>query len=130
MKSNPLKNDDQQSLQNELRPFRLKAGLSQGDLSALLGYPSDATVSRHELSRSLPPLFIALCYEIILRVPVSQIFVGIKDRAECHVEKRILQFEADLESSSSSDQAAALPEIAHKLAWLADRRNSKDEFNA
>lgn len=128
MKSTPLKHVVVRSARNELRTFRVRAGLSQTDLGALLGYPSDVTVSRHELSRSLPPLLIALCYEIIFQVPVSEIFVGLKDQADQHVEQRLLQFEADLELLKSK-QTLVPPEVAQKLVWLSDRRNFKDDPN-
>lgn len=129
MKSSRLKHVVVRRVRNDLRTFRVRAGLSQDELGALLGYPSDVTISRHELSRSLPPLLIALCYEIIFQVPVSEIFVGLKDQAEQHVEKRLLQFEADLEVLKSK-QTVVPSEVAQKLVWLSDRRNSKDDSNA
>jgi DNA-binding XRE family transcriptional regulator len=129
MKDDPLKNGVKQNARNELRTIRLRTGLSQDELGTLLGYPSDVTVSRHERSKSVPPLFVALCYETILRAPISRIFVGLRDQAERQVEKRILQFEAELESSKNK-RTKASPNIAQKLAWLTDHRNSKDEFNA
>jgi len=128
MKSNPLKHVVPHRVRNELRAFRARTGLSQSELGALLGYPSDVTISRHELSRSLPPLFIALCYEVVFQIPVSHIFIGLRDQAEQHVEKRLLRFEADLESLRSK-QITVPSELAQKLMWLADRRNSKEDLN-
>lgn len=129
MKSNPLKVIIPKGVRTELRTHRLRAGLSQSELGALLGYPSEVTVSRHETARSVPPLLIALIYEALFSVPVSHLFVGLKDQADLLVEKRLVQFEAELESIKST-QGVLSPDVAQKLAWLTDRRDLKDEFNA
>lgn len=64
------------SLQNYLRMYRKRAGLSQDEVAFLLGVKSGAKVSRYERRRRVPPLETALAYEAIFRIPVRELFLG------------------------------------------------------
>ena len=111
-------------LGNYLRTHRAKAGISQRDLGRLLGYDHQEAVSRHELSRNLPPLTIAVCYEVLYSAPISELFPGIRITAEQVIEKRLLEFERALLAESSKGSRAIL--VAQQLAWLSERRNIRE----
>jgi transcriptional regulator with XRE-family HTH domain len=67
---------------------RRRSGLSQEDVSLLLGLVSAASVSRHERSRKVPCLKTALAYELICGVTVRALFLGEAHRLEREICKR------------------------------------------
>jgi DNA-binding XRE family transcriptional regulator len=108
-----------QVTRNHLRRHRKQSGLSQREIGALLGYRKQWQVSRHERSETLPPLLIALAYQVIFQAPVSVIFVGMHGAALKMVERNLAAFEQNLTSGGTRQSARA---IAQKLKWLKDRR--------
>jgi len=107
---------------NYLKTHRLKSGLSQREIGKLLGYKDPGQISRHERSASVPPLTAALAYELIFRVPVSEIFAGMRDVIRHDVEERLQGLETALGDRGGGDRDASL--IAHKLVWLNGRKNA------
>jgi DNA-binding XRE family transcriptional regulator len=69
-------------LDNYLRTYRKRAGLSLGEIAYLLGTRDGTKTSRHERLKRTPSLETALAYEAIFRVPVSELFAGVYERAE------------------------------------------------
>ena len=118
-----IRNNAEQRLANYLRAHRRRIGLSQFDLGAVLGYRDEGPVSRHELLHTTPPLVIALGYEIVYRVPVSEIFAGLKDEVEGRIENRLAELETRLQQRSANERSALA--VARKLEWLALRRDSE-----
>lgn len=112
-------------LSNYLRTHRRNVGLTQRELEQIVGYCDDGAVSRHERFQVTPPLVVALAYEIVFRVPVSQIFAGLRDEVEENVEERLVTLEKDLQQRSAKDLNANT--IAKKLVWLCERRSSEDD---
>ena len=110
-------------LENYLRTYRKKSGLTQREVGYLLGWKSGGSVARYEKRRRLPPLQTALAYEAILGVPLSQLFAGIHDTARKHIQKRMLELRSELQAKTSKGSEALLD--AHKLRWLAGRENSQ-----
>jgi DNA-binding XRE family transcriptional regulator len=109
-------------LANYLRAHRRKTGLTQHDLARVLGYINGDAISRHERLESMPSLLIALSYEVLYHVPVSEIFAGLAETVECNVETQLTDFESHLgEQSVRGPRAAA---TARKLEWLIERRSS------
>ena len=111
-------------LVNYLRIHRRKAGLSQYELGKILGYDSYGAVARHEQFSALPPFLVALGYEIVFRVPVGDIFPGVRETVEFAVERSLAQFEADLQNRPGTGSQAAA--VAQKLEWLSQRRTTRD----
>ena len=105
---------------NHLQNHRKKSGLSQQEIGALLGYEDPGQISRHERACGIPPLESALAYEVIFRVPVSAIFMGMYGSIERDVETKLRQLEAELQNRSATDRDANL--VAQKLLWLNQRR--------
>src|SRR5882762_7085492 len=87
-------------LANYLRAHRRKTGLTQHDLARVLGYVNRDAISRHERLESMPSLLLALSYEVLYRVPVSEIFAGLAETVEFDVEAQLAQFEIHLGEQS------------------------------
>jgi hypothetical protein len=94
--------------------------LSQRELGLLLGYKDRGEVSRHERFKAFPPLVIALAYQVIFRVPVSTIFLGMHGGVETTIEKRLVEMEKSLQGRSAKEPDAE--SIARRLEWLMERR--------
>ena len=107
-------------LANYLRMYRKRSGMSQRELGLLLGYTNRGQASRHEQSKTSPPLAIALAYEVIYRAPVSALFLGMHDGVKTTIEKRLAAMEEDLQGRSAKNSDAE--SIARRLEWLIERR--------
>jgi DNA-binding XRE family transcriptional regulator len=105
---------------NDLRAHRKESGFNQDELAKLLGCGGGA-VSRYEWSRSLPPLTLALAYEILFMAPISELFTGLSDAVRQRIEQQLVELETELDSQSGRGPRAAM--IAKKLQWLANRRH-------
>jgi DNA-binding XRE family transcriptional regulator len=117
--NNPNRRDH---LANYIRIHRARTGMSQGELGQLLGYRDAETVARHERFAAVPPLEIAIGYEIVFRVPVAEIFAGLRSQIEVRVETSLTEFEEQLGQRSARDRHAHA--TARKLIWLKDRKNT------
>jgi|SRR5580704_2916082 DNA-binding XRE family transcriptional regulator len=106
---------------NYLKTHRRRFGLTQREMGELLGYKDPGQVSRHERSKSIPSLRIALAYELIFRVPVAALFVGLHGSIRGNVENKLRQMETELHGRTAMDSDAKL--VAQKLVWLNERRN-------
>jgi DNA-binding XRE family transcriptional regulator len=116
-------NDEQtpKPLTNYLRTHRLRTGCTQDDLAKLLGHERN-TISRYELMELLPSLPVALSFEVIYGVPVSEIFSGLRETVAFNIEAQLAAFEDDLGRQSARASRAVV--IARKLQWLSERRSS------
>jgi DNA-binding XRE family transcriptional regulator len=108
-------------LASYLRSHRKRSGLSQREIAHLLGYPDQGPVSRHERLCCVPPLMIALSYQAIFCVPVSDLFPGAYDAISQAVEERLAKMKDDLHQRSAKGRNAAM--IARKLEWMWERQN-------
>jgi transcriptional regulator with XRE-family HTH domain len=110
---------------NYLRTHRKRIGLSQRELAEALGFYDESPVSRHERFESTPPLSIAIGYEVVFRVPVSEIFAGLRDRVEKDVENRLRDLQNALGERSAKDRGSTA--VARKLMWLSERWDVADD---
>ena len=99
-----------------IRRYRLRAGLTQGEMSHLLGSQSPGTVSHYEgLSRE-PDLRSALAYQVIFGVPAKELFPGIYQEVEQAVTKRAQKLSDTLgdaqEKAGTSHKKEALDAIS------------------
>ena len=63
-------------LENYLRKYRRRAGLTQDELAFLLGCKSGAKVSRYERFARTPNLQTALAYEVVFGAPARELLAG------------------------------------------------------
>jgi DNA-binding XRE family transcriptional regulator len=110
---------------NDIRIHRRKTGLSQREIGEVLGYFTQGPVTRHEDGRRLPSLRIAIGYELIFRLPVSEIFTGTRDEVRAIIEARLAELEERLGQHSARDRNAMA--IARKLTWLYERKKPNIE---
>ncbi len=119
---------EDQRLANYLRTHRRNVGLTQRELGRILGHANEGPVSRHERFRATPSLVVALGYEIVFRVHVSEIFAGLRDEVEEDVETKLVELEEQLGQRSARGRDANA--TARKLMWLSGRRNLEAELRA
>lgn len=103
-----------------LRPHRKKSGLTQRELANILGNVTEGQVSRHELGDNIPRLHVALGYEVLFGVPVSEMFPGVRATVARAVEIRLDYMEQVLKEKSAKGRDANA--IARKLEWIYERR--------
>lgn len=77
-----------QPLQNYLRTYRRRAGLSQEEVAFLLGCSSAAKSSRYEHSARRPSLETVFFYEVVFGASAQKLFRGIFKKAEKKTQKR------------------------------------------
>jgi hypothetical protein len=112
-------------IENYLHAHRTMAGLSEREVGILLGYADEGAVSRHEQSKTLPPLLSAIGYEIVFKKPIAELFPGIRETVEKRIEEQLLRLEEDLQQKHGEGRRRS--RIAQKLAWLSERRNTNEE---
>jgi len=105
----PMQTD---KLDNYLRTYRKKLGLTQREVAFLLGCHSEAKVSRYERSARVPSLNAILAYEVIFQKPARELFAGIYDRAERETLRKVRQLVSRLRKRQES------PALARKIAGL------------
>src|SRR3989442_15572245 len=106
-------------LENYLRTYRKRSGLSQREVAFLVGCRNGAQVSRYKRRRRLPPRRRALACEAAFGVPVSELFAGLREAAGKAVGERLLALKSKLETNPSQGHEARI--AAQKLRWLAER---------
>ena len=105
-----------QRLENYLRTFRRKSGLTQREVAFLLGWKNGAQLSRYEKRHTLPPLRTALAYQAIFKVPLAELFAGVRNSVEQDVVTRVDELVAGLQGKNQKGRQARL--TARKLGWL------------
>jgi transcriptional regulator with XRE-family HTH domain len=70
---------------NNVLLYRKRMGFTQRKVARLLGHRDTSTLSCYESGKSLPPLSIALCLEIVLRVPVAFLFPQLYERERSRI---------------------------------------------
>ena len=100
-------------LDNYLRTYRKRSGLSQKEMAFLLGCREESKVSRYERRVRLPNLQTALAYRVLFGIPVDDLFAGILDKVEKVTLRRAQLLALKL------NQCAPTPLTIRKLARLA-----------
>ena len=89
-------------LENYLKAYRKKTGLTQREVSFLLGWKAGEQLSRYERRHRLPPLRTALACEAIFRIPVAELFL----QASASLLIEILQRGSERSSPTFKKRAA------------------------
>ena len=111
---------EQPKLNNYLRAYRKRSGLSQHEVANILGLKSSSVVSHYEWSHYPPPLRTAFAMEVLFRVPVAQLFAGIRQTIEKEMEEQLQKLESELQNESGKGSTAAF--TAKKLVWIMERK--------
>jgi transcriptional regulator with XRE-family HTH domain len=99
-------------LDNYLRTYRKKLGLTQREVAFLLGCHSGAKVSRYERLGRLPSLATIFAYEVIFQKPTRELFAGIYDQAEQKTLRKVRTLVNRLKRRQQS------PVLTRKIASL------------
>lgn len=85
-------------LDNYLRAYRRRSGLSQDEVAYLLGTRSGTKISRYERGGRLPDLDTALAFKAIFHLPVGVLFAGRQQKVERSVLRRAAKLQQRLET--------------------------------
>ena len=110
-------------LQNYVRTYRKRAGLSQDEMALLLGCRSGAKVSRYERFAREPTLQTALAYEAVFGAPVSELFGGVYEQSRAAIQVRAGLL-AEMLRQKNSD-----PQTGRKLELLSTISSSRSQRN-
>lgn len=99
-------------LENYLRTYRKRAGLSQRETAYLLGCQTGNKVSRYERRTRKPSFETVLAYDVLFRVPQRELFAGVYLK----VEQRIVRRARLLAQQVAEEQPSRMRD--HKLAAL------------
>jgi transcriptional regulator with XRE-family HTH domain len=75
-------------LENYLRTYRKRSGLSQDEVAFLLGCQNGTKVSRYERCSRKPSLETVLAYVIVFGAPGRELFAGTFEKVENKLSKR------------------------------------------
>jgi len=104
------------SINNYLRTYRKRSGLTQGEVAFLLGCKDAGQISRYERRHRLPTLRTALACASILRVPLATLFAGVQAEVDREASRRVAKLRLDLEAKPSQGRHAK--PTSKKLRWL------------
>jgi transcriptional regulator with XRE-family HTH domain len=104
-------------LENYLRAYRKRSGLSQSEVAYLLGCKNGAQVSRYERRRHMPPLRTALAFQAALGTPLSELYAGTYESVSKQVAVRAQSLTVKLQTASPERGKSFIP---YKLQWLAE----------
>lgn len=104
------------SINNYLRTYRKRSGLTQSEVAFLLGCKDAGQVSRYERRRRVPTLRTALACASILRVPLEILFAGVQREVDREASERLSKLRLDLEMKPSQRRNAK--PTSKKLRWL------------
>ena len=103
-------------LQNYLRTYRKRFGLSQEELAFLLGVKSGANVSRYEKFHQVPNLQTALALQALFGVPVAELFGGIYEQAEKEISKRARILQRRMQDTTANQTASRKADLLRATA--------------
>jgi transcriptional regulator with XRE-family HTH domain len=81
-----------EDLPNYFKTFRKLHGLTQKEMSYLLGYMGDNQVSRLECRRKEPTLRVVLAYQILFDIQIEKLIPGVYREVKNLVEERLERF--------------------------------------
>lgn len=86
---------------NYLRSYRLRWGLSQGELAYLLGWDRPDVISRIEKKQRHPTLSLAMACFILFGAPASLLFPDVSSSIEALVMARVWEMYESIQGSPS-----------------------------
>jgi transcriptional regulator with XRE-family HTH domain len=104
-------------LDNYLRAYRKKSGLSQAEMAYLVGCKSRAQISQYERRNSVPTLPTALALQVALDVPVAELYAGKYDSISKQVRERAERLAVELREKKPKRGKSL---IVYRLQWLVE----------
>ena len=106
-------------LPNYLRTYRKHSGLSQSDISFLIGLKDKSDLSRYERRVRQPSLRTALACQEVFGTPVSELFAGINDSVARDTRGQMVKLRARLQKKIAMARSANV--LAQKFNWVSQR---------
>jgi transcriptional regulator with XRE-family HTH domain len=106
-------------LPNYLRTYRKHSGLSQSDVSFLIGLNDASELSRYERSVRQPSLRTALACQEVYGKPVSELFAGLSDSVRSDSRKRMKKLQTRLQAHIEPQTTGK--RIMQKFQWISQR---------
>lgn len=103
------------SLQNYLRMYRRRAGLSQNEVAFVLGSQHGAQISRYERFASVPTLKNAIALELLYGVPVGALFAGTYDEVKAATMERVAMLTEELTQNETGRDATRKLQVLGKV---------------
>jgi transcriptional regulator with XRE-family HTH domain len=105
------------ALNNYLRMYRKRAGLTQAELAFLLGCTHRSKVSRYERGVRMPALQTLIGFEVLFRAPVAKLFAGtyakLREETQNRARRLSKQLDAKPSTRAISEKLDALDDIIH-----------------
>ena len=86
---------------NYLRSYRLRWGLSQGELAYLLGWSSSEVISRIEMKQRDPTLKLVIGCFVLFGAPAAELFPDLSATMEAEVVARVWEFYEKIQGDPS-----------------------------
>ena len=106
-------------LPNYLRTYRKHSGLSQSDVSFLIGLKDASELSRYERSVRQPSLRTALACQEVFGEPISELFAGLSDSVAKDSRSQMKRLQNRLHADSEAQSPAR--KIMQKFQWISQR---------
>lgn len=103
-------------LENYLKTYRRRSGLSQDEIAFLLGSSSGSKISRYERRARRPPLETALACEAIFHVPTRDLFAGLYRKVEKATQSQARLLTKRLDGASPDRTTARKLAVLRSLA--------------
>jgi transcriptional regulator with XRE-family HTH domain len=115
------------SLDNYLRTYRKRFGLSQREMAFLLGCASGAKISRYERNARRPSLETLLAYERIFDVSIRELFAGVYEKVAAITEKRARVLARRLSAAAPTPLTARqLEQLRHLSSGSGSKPDRRD----
>jgi DNA-binding XRE family transcriptional regulator len=112
---------------NYLRSYRLRWGLSQGELALLLGWSRPDVISRIEKKQRQPTLRLVIACFILFGSSASELFPDISARIESDVMRRIWDFYERIQGNPSRKTTTQI-ELLESAIDRANQRARKPQI--
>jgi transcriptional regulator with XRE-family HTH domain len=109
---------------NYLRSYRLRWGLSQGELANLLGCKTAGVISRIEKKLRAPTLKIVMGCFVLFVTPAAEVFPDISGTVETDVMERVWELYEKVQGDPSRKTKTKI-ELLESIIERAERRMHK-----
>ena len=102
-------------LQNYLRTYRKRSGLSQDEVAYLLGCQNGTKISRYERFTRKPSLESLFAYEVMFGAPARELFAGAYQKVEKRISNRAQLLTRKLNRATPNRMATRKLEILQAI---------------
>lgn len=110
-------------LQNYVRTYRRRSGLTQSELAFLVGCENGSNISRYERFLRVPTLETAFAYEALFGAPARELFAGVHERTATKIQERAKVLAGKLAQGKSNSASARKLQL---LTALSTSRSAKE----